>query len=88
MQDLYAYTEAEERIYSAYLAVAPDGTTTTLIGVPGMDPVQIRKAGGADHGGEPLPDIPGDGSWIPASAETPPTPVIEKAAKASKAVTV
>lgn len=86
MQDTYAYTGAEERIYSAYLAVAPDGTTTTLIGTPGMDPIGIRKAGGDD--GEPLPDVPGDGSWVRVGAAAPPMPGIEKAAKGAKAVTL
>lgn len=87
MQSTYSYVGAEERVYSAYLAVAPDGTTTTLIGTPGMDPVGIRKAGGADHGGEPLPDVPGDGSWVPVDSKTPDTG-IEKAAKGSKAVSI
>lgn len=70
----YVYTGAEERIYSAYLSVRPDGTVTTLHGRPGADPVVIRKASGADydpdadeHGREvprpPLPDTPADGLW-------------------------
>lgn len=96
MAATYIYTGAEERIYGAYLAVAPDGTTSTLIGTPGMAPVEIRKAGGADHDSSPadevtpadnrmpLPDIPADGRWVPT--ETTPPPSAEKATKGAKAV--
>jgi hypothetical protein len=76
----YTYVGPNERIYSAYLAVAADGTTSTLIGTPGAEPVGIRKAGGADYDPDPdgrkkppslLPDIPGDDMWIRVDDKKP-----------------
>lgn len=68
----YDYVGTVERVYPAYFAVAPDGTTTTLVGTPGMSFVEIRKAGGADLPGEgaqsQLPDVPNDGLWVKHTA--------------------
>lgn len=50
----YTYTGWGELTFGSYLAVAPDGETSTLVGTPGMTPVIIRRAGG----NEQLPDVP------------------------------
>lgn len=91
--DLYAYLGVQEKTYPAYLEVPADGPARTLIGTPGMDPVAIRKAAGADLGpdvgadGEPaprppLPDVPGDGSWV--LVDPPANPPAKAAASADE----
>lgn len=87
--DLYSYLGAQEFTYPAYLQVAEDGTTSTLIGTPGMDPVAIRRAAGNDT----LPEIPGDGHWSPttspkdqAPAQAAPGDEAKSTAKSRKAV--
>lgn len=72
----HSYTGPDEQVYSNYLAVASDGTITTLVGTPGMEPVKIQKAGGVDYDStgphdvrDPLPDVPADGRWVPADAK-------------------
>lgn len=68
----YDYVGTVEQVYPAYLAVAPDGTTTTLVGTPSMSSVEVRKAGGVDQpaGGarSQLPDVPNDGLWVKHTA--------------------
>lgn len=66
----YAYTGWEERIFSSYLRL--DGNqVSTLIGIPGMDPVEILRAAG----NEGLPEYPLGGWWVPSEptsqAESP-----------------
>jgi len=73
----YTYLGAEERIYSAYLTAAEDGTVSTLIGTPSMGPVPVLRAAGNEH----LPEVPEDGLWAngdqqvlpqtPAAADAP-----------------
>lgn len=56
----YAYMGLTERVYPAYLSVLPDGSTATLRGCPGGDPVEIRPAAGNQQ----LPAVPSDGLWV------------------------
>lgn len=85
----YVYTGPDERIYTAYLAVAPDGAVSTLLGVPGGPPVEVMRAAGNDA----HPEVPGDGLWVPEAAEQtmPAEPAqaaspADKPSKTSKAV--
>jgi len=76
----YTYLGAEERIYSAYLTAAEDGTVSTLVATPGMPPAVVVRAAGNEH----LPEVPEDGLWAngdqqvlpqtPVPADTPPDP--------------
>jgi hypothetical protein len=68
---IYVYMGAEERVYPAFSATAPDGTTQTLVAAPGMSPVELAE-------------MPTDGLWVRA-ADKPPSD--EKPAKGAKAVT-
>lgn len=74
----HVYTGPTEAIYPAHLAVAPDGTYSTLVGVPGGPPVTVL--------GEP----PGDGRWVPVvderKAKPDTAPPADKPSKTSKAV--
>lgn len=51
---IYVYMGAEERVYPAFSATAPDGTTQTLVAAPGMDPVELAE-------------MPTDGLWAEAA---------------------
>ncbi len=54
------YTGAVEQVFPGWLAIAGDGSASTLLGVPGGEPVTIRKAAGS---ADSALQVPGGGWW-------------------------
>jgi hypothetical protein len=62
--ETFRYVGGDERVFPGWLSVDDDGEVTTLIGIPGGEPVAIQQAAGGV--GAPLDDH----LWVP---ETPAT---------------
>lgn len=56
------YIGGVEAIFPGYLMIDKEGHASTLIGVPGGNPVMIRRGTGNDH----LPEIPD--FWAPTES--------------------